>query len=403
MRQMRTKLLTTTALAMGLLLPTAIVAQQSTEPAPSVQDQTTAPTGEQSATGADQSMGSQDLGQALTKLEIAQKRFEQAEGDSQSTDLEQARTDALDAINEIEQALQENPDQADDTKVSEARQAMDAAKEALEQEDRQPQEVAQAIGKLHDSVTGLQPMDQQQSSVDQPATGDQSQTGESGSSVTGEQQSALDQPATSGQDADQASRDPNVAQTGEAEVTVQKNDLPVNDADRAASAERPSAPADDTTAQAPDSSTAETSESAAPTPESDTAQTSEGTAPTPESDTAQTSESTAPTPPDTAQTTEPQQTAPGAETPQNQVAAMGSSLVGMELHGSDESSIGDIEEVVAGPDGQVTSVLIDVGGFLGIGSKRVAIDVNSLEMRGDRLVVIDMTEEQVEELPEHTQ
>jgi hypothetical protein len=82
---------------------------------------------------------------------------------------------------------------------------------------------------------------------------------------------------------------------------------------------------------------------------------------------------------------------------------MGSSLVGMELHGSDDSSIGDIEEVVAGPDGQVTSVLIDVGGFLGIGSKRVAIDVNSLEMRGDRLVVIDMTEDQVGELPEHAQ
>jgi len=362
MRQMRTKLLTTTALAMGLLLPTAIVAQQSTEPAPSVQDQTTAPTGEQSATGADQSMGSQDLGQALTKLEIAQKRFEQAEGDSQSADLEQARTDALDAINEIEQALQENSDQADDTKVSDARQAIDGAREALEQEDSQPQQVAQAIGKLHDSVTGLQPMDQQQSSVDQPATRSQG--------------------------ADQASRDPNVEQTGEAEVTARKNDLPVNDADRAASAEGTPAPADDTTAQAPEASTAEISE---------------GTAPTPETDTAQTSESTAPTPPDTARTTEPQQTAPGAETPQNQVAAMGSSLVGMELHGSDDSSIGDIEDVVAGPDGQVTSVLIDVGGFLGIGSKRVAVDVNRLEMRDDRLVVLDMTEEQVEELPEYTQ
>jgi hypothetical protein len=377
MRQMRTKLLTTTALAMGLLLPTAIVAQQSTEPAPSVQDQTTAPTGEQSTTGANQSMGSQDLGQALTKLEIAQKRFEQAEGDSQSADLEQARTDALDAINEIEQALQENSDQADDTKVSDARQAIDGAREALEQEDRQPQQVAQAIGKLHDSVTGLQPMDQQQSSVDQPAT--------------------------SSQGADQASRDPNVEQTGEAEVTARKNDLPVNDADRAASAEDTPAPADDTTAQAPESSTAETSDGTAPTPETDTAQTSESTAPTPESDAAQTSEGTAPTPPDTALTTEPQQTAPGAETPQNQVAAMGNSLVGMELHGSDDSSIGDIEEVVAGPDGQVSSVLIDVGGFLGIGSKRVAIDVNSLEMRGDRLVVIDMTEDQVKELPEYTQ
>jgi hypothetical protein len=349
---------------MGLLLPTAIVAQQSTEPAPSVQDQTAAPTGEQSTTGANQSMESQDLGQALTKLEIAQKRFEQAEGDSQSADLEQARTDALDAINEIEQALQENPDQADDTKVSDARKAIDAAREALEQQGRQPQQVAQAIGELHDAVTGLQPMDQQQSALDQPATGDQSQTGESGSSATGEQQSSLDQP----------SRDPNVAQTGEAEVTVKKNDLPVNDADRAASAEDTPAPAGDGTAQAPETSTAQTSEGAAQAPESSTAQTSE-----------------------------PQQTAPGAGTTENPVAAMGSNLVGMELHSADDSSIGDIEDVVTGSDGQVTSVLIDVGGFLGIGSRRVAIDVNNLEMRGDRLVVFGMTREQVEELPEYTQ
>jgi hypothetical protein len=148
----------------------------------------------------------------------------------------------------------------------------------------------------------------------------------------------------------------------------------VNGADQAASAEGTPAPADDTTAQAPESSTAETSGGTAPTPESSTAQTSE-----------------------------PQQTAPGAETPQNQVAAMGNSLVGMELYGADDSSIGDIEEVVAGSDGQVTSVLIDVGGFLGIGSRRVAIDVNNLEMRDDRLVIFGMTEEQVEELPEYTQ
>lgn len=67
------------------------------------------------------------------------------------------------------------------------------------------------------------------------------------------------------------------------------------------------------------------------------------------------------------------------------------------------ASIGD---VVLGSDGQVRGVLVDVGGFLGIGSRTVAISMDQLEIQGnqdasDLRVYLAITEEQLEALPEH--
>ncbi len=78
---------------------------------------------------------------------------------------------------------------------------------------------------------------------------------------------------------------------------------------------------------------------------------------------------------------------------------MGRGLVGKDVYGSNNSSIGDVEDVVM-QNSQVQSVLVDVGGFLGIGARRVAIPISSLSMQGDRLVT-SMTEAQVRNLPEH--
>ncbi|MDB5643325.1 MAG: photosystem reaction center subunit [Hyphomicrobiales bacterium] len=51
----------------------------------------------------------------------------------------------------------------------------------------------------------------------------------------------------------------------------------------------------------------------------------------------------------------------------------GSKLVGVDVFGSDDSKIGDINEVIMDQNGQAKAIVIGVGGFLGIGEKNVAI------------------------------
>ncbi|MGE3915836.1 MAG: PRC-barrel domain-containing protein [Hyphomicrobiaceae bacterium] len=83
----------------------------------------------------------------------------------------------------------------------------------------------------------------------------------------------------------------------------------------------------------------------------------------------------------------------------SQVAVLGRSIVGKEIYGADNGDIGEVENVVM-QGTQVRSVLVDVGGFLGIGERRVSIPVDQLRMEGDR-VVTSMTKEQVRNLPEY--
>jgi hypothetical protein len=47
--------------------------------------------------------------------------------------------------------------------------------------------------------------------------------------------------------------------------------------------------------------------------------------------------------------------------------------------GDDAENIGNVSDLVFSKDGQITAVVIGVGGFLGIGEKSVAVDFKSLE------------------------
>lgn len=74
-------------------------------------------------------------------------------------------------------------------------------------------------------------------------------------------------------------------------------------------------------------------------------------------------------------------------------------LKGKQLYGAEDKRIGEIQDVVE-TDGDVEAVVLDVGGFLGIGGKQVAIPAYEMEVRGDRLVT-DLTQKEVEKLPEY--
>jgi sporulation protein YlmC with PRC-barrel domain len=61
---------------------------------------------------------------------------------------------------------------------------------------------------------------------------------------------------------------------------------------------------------------------------------------------------------------------------------LGTRLIGQTVYsstGDDAEEIGTINDIVFDADGQITAVVIGVGGFLGIGEKNVAVDFDSLE------------------------
>lgn len=158
---MRARVLTTTALTVGILLPIAALAQHANEPAPVIQNDAATPTDTRRSSDTGQAIDLQGLRGALAKLEDAQKHFEQvAYGNTRFDALNQARADSRDAVVQIERILQQYPDPADDPRVSSTRRAIDGTR-AMLQHDRRPRQVARVLGNLHSAVIGLQQMSEQ--------------------------------------------------------------------------------------------------------------------------------------------------------------------------------------------------------------------------------------------------
>jgi sporulation protein YlmC with PRC-barrel domain len=58
---------------------------------------------------------------------------------------------------------------------------------------------------------------------------------------------------------------------------------------------------------------------------------------------------------------------------------MASDLIGTRVVSANNESIGDINDVILGRDGQIMAAVVGVGGFLGIGEKDVAVPFKTLE------------------------
>ncbi|MEJ6783381.1 PRC-barrel domain-containing protein [Aminobacter sp. Piv2-1] len=85
---------------------------------------------------------------------------------------------------------------------------------------------------------------------------------------------------------------------------------------------------------------------------------------------------------------------------------LASNIIGETVYNGtaeDAENIGDVNDLVLTPDGKADQLVIGVGGFLGIGEKNVAIAFNEFdwaEKDGDRWLVVPMTKEQLEALPD---
>jgi hypothetical protein len=111
---------------------------------------------------------------------------------------------------------------------------------------------------------------------------------------------------------------------------------------------------------------------------------------------AATTESPANPPPPPAQ-------APAAETVLNNHEV--ETILGREVLSAADENMGRVVDVLVDRGGQVRAAIIDFGGFLGVGSHKIAVDWNALHFpapaKPDGRITLELTRDQVKAAPEY--
>lgn len=183
----------------------------------------------------------------------------------------------------------------------------------------------------------------------------------------------------------------------------------------AAPEEEPAAPAEEETAAAPAEEPAPAEEETAAAPAEEPAPAEEEIAAAPaEEPAAPAEEETAAAPAEEPAAPAEEQVAAGTETGVAMPAEGGfvtfsadqvraSTLIGQEVFGPDDQSIGEIADLVLQEDGETRAAIVDVGGFLGVGEKQVAIPFDQIEVSAEgeeTRVMVALSQEELEQLPE---
>ena len=86
-----------------------------------------------------------------------------------------------------------------------------------------------------------------------------------------------------------------------------------------------------------------------------------------------------------------------------------SDLIGATVRNTADENIGEVDELVLSPDGQIVAAVVGVGGFLGIGQRDVALNFKSLKVerdssamtqRGSFIVRVNATKDSLKNAPE---
>ena len=78
-------------------------------------------------------------------------------------------------------------------------------------------------------------------------------------------------------------------------------------------------------------------------------------------------------------------------------------LIGAAVYNPDDGAIAEVADLVVAPDGKISDMVMDVGGFLGMGEHRVAIPLDRVTVAqaegGEVRVVVNMTKYELKALP----
>ncbi len=100
----------------------------------------------------------------------------------------------------------------------------------------------------------------------------------------------------------------------------------------------------------------------------------------------------------------PAPTVPPAETILNSHEVEG--ILGREVVSTAGENMGHIVDVIVDRSGQVRAAIIDFGGFLGVGSRKIAVDWNALHFpppaqSSDAKIALELSRDQVKAAPEY--
>jgi sporulation protein YlmC with PRC-barrel domain len=70
-------------------------------------------------------------------------------------------------------------------------------------------------------------------------------------------------------------------------------------------------------------------------------------------------------------------------------------IVGKSVYNGAGDRVGEIDEVVVNRNNRATAAVIGVGGFLGVGEKKVVVPFDNMRMQGDRIVAPNLTRDGV--------
>ncbi len=101
--------------------------------------------------------------------------------------------------------------------------------------------------------------------------------------------------------------------------------------------------------------------------------------------------------------------APATPPPAATVTVMGArtatGILGRAVQDAAGEDMGHIVDVIVDPAGQVRAAVIDFGGFLGVGSRKIAVDWNALHfgraVKNGNQVRLDLNRDQLKAAPEY--
>src|ERR1700749_1725522 len=77
-----------------------------------------------------------------------------------------------------------------------------------------------------------------------------------------------------------------------------------------------------------------------------------------------------------------------------------SKIIGSSVYDNNNEKIGSVQDIILGKGGKVDSVVVDVGTFLGMGGKDVAVQLDQIKTDHDRLT-LSMTKDQLKQAPSY--
>ena len=85
-------------------------------------------------------------------------------------------------------------------------------------------------------------------------------------------------------------------------------------------------------------------------------------------------------------------------------AVSGNALIGAKVHNAEKETVGSIEDVYLDAKGAVDSVVVSVGGFLGVGTKHVAVKWSDLKVGRDGkdlMLTTNWTKDSLKAMPDY--